>query len=109
MYRGEHYQHCAEWSKAEASLASAVTVHVARIKNFAKVYKTEKITMEIAEVEVTIAGIKEGVADSKDLEQGVFREDMVEVAASSKLSSQLGVEEAVRAAMPMDLATAGTD
>jgi len=109
-----HYQlavaqaHCAEWSKAEASLASAVTVLEARVKNFAKVDKTEKITMEIAEVEAIIAGIKERVTDFKDMEQGVFREDMVEVAASSKLASGLGVEGAVSAAKPMEVATAGT-
>jgi len=109
-----HYQlavaqaHCAEWSKAEASLASAVTVLEARVKNFAKVDKTEKTTMEIAEVEAIIAGIKERVTDFKDMEQGVFREDMVEVEVSSKLSSGLGVEGAVHAAKPMEVATAGT-
>jgi len=46
-----HYQlavaqaHCAEWSRAKASLGSVVTVIEARIENFAKVDKTEKITI----------------------------------------------------------------
>ena len=46
-----HYQlavaqaHCAEWSRAKASLGSIVTVIEARIENFAKVDKTEKITI----------------------------------------------------------------
>ena len=71
--------HCADWSKAEASLASAVTVLEARVKNFAKVDKTDKIIMEIADVEAIIAGFKERVTDFKDMAQGVCREEMVEV------------------------------
>ena len=109
-----HYQlgvaqaHCGEWSQAEASLNAAIAVLETRVRNFAKVDKTEEITKEIAEVEAIIAGIKERVTDFKDMAQGVFREDMVEVVASSKLASGLGVEGAVHAAKPMDVATAGT-
>merc|ERR550519_244024 len=109
-----HYQlgvaqaHCGEWSQAEASLNAAIAVLETRVRNFAKVDKTEVITKEIAEVEAIIAGIKERVTDFKDMSQGVFREDMVEVVASSKLASGLGVEGAVHAAKPMDVATAGT-
>merc|ERR1719431_1977405 len=109
-----HYQlgvaqaHCGEWSQAEASLNAAIAVLETRVKNFAKADKTEEITKEIAEVEAIIAGIKERVTGFKDMAQGVFREDMVEVVASSKLASGLGVEGAVQAAKPMDVATAGT-
>ena len=45
-----------------------------RVRNFAKVDKTEEITKEIAEVEAIIVGIKERVTDFKDMAQGVFRE-----------------------------------
>ena len=100
--------HCGEWSQAEASLNAAIAVLETRVRNFAKVDKTEEITKEIAEVEAIIAGIKERVTDFKDMAQGVFREDMVEVVASSKLASGLGVEGAVHAAKPMDVATAAT-
>ena len=92
-----HYQlavaqaHCGEWAQAEASLNAAIAVLETRVRNFAKVDKTEEITKEIAEVEAIIAGIKERVTDFKDMAQGVFREDMVEVVASSKLASGLGL------------------
>ena len=76
-----HYQlgvaqaHSGDYSKAEASLRAAVSVLRARLATISKMEASENLTREKVDLETLIKEIHERMADHKDMEKGVYKED----------------------------------
>jgi len=76
-----HYQlgvaeaHCAEYAKAEKSLAAAVAVLNTRIANLKKMKTSDDITKEMAELTLLCTEIKERSADHQEMQKGTYKED----------------------------------
>merc|ERR1719154_517320 len=86
------------WSKAEASLASAVACIEARVASLRKMETSDHIASDI----------KSGVAEFKDMEKGIFSDYVVPSVPSGKLATGLGVSGSIKSAKPAGSATVGS-
>jgi len=96
------------WSKAEASLASAVACIEARVASLRKMETSDHIASEIAELEALVSDIKSRVAEFKDMEKGIFSDYVVPSVPSGKLATGLGVSGSIKSAKPAGSATVGS-
>ena len=96
------------WSKAEASLASAVACIEARVASLRKMETSDHIASEITELEALVSDIKSRVAEFKDMEKGIFSDYVVPSVPSGKLATGLGVSGSIKSAKPAGSATVGS-
>merc|ERR1719154_145690 len=98
-----HYQlgvaqaHSGDYSKAEASLQAAVSVLRARLATISRMEASENLTREKVDLETLIKEIQERMADHKDMEKGVYKEDkefVLKQGEASVVASSIGVRSA---------------
>ena len=102
-----HYQlgvaqaHSGDYAKAGASLKAAVVVLRARLASVGKMEVSENLCREKEDLDTLIEEIEERMADHKDMEKGVYKEDKEFVSKhgeEGKAVSSIGVRSAKQTA-----------